>query len=194
MFCYTKITTEDPEKNILLTKVFFKFHQLDYQPIDLEANQVERARPPEQKKDKNLPKFDGTTTSKQYFRKWDVQPRPHYGDVHEALQYVRSDQYVPHTSKFEGTTTTRDQYQPKKAEIREPFVPEQTKLDTSGVMDFGTVYRHEYNGPPVVKNIPKHQAALLLKELRRRKQGQESRPIQQGGMPVSKTQQRIPAK
>jgi hypothetical protein len=165
---------------------------LDFKPIDISAHKVDRARPPESKKDKVLPKFEDLTTTKEYFRKWDVKPRPHYGDIHEALQYIRSDQYVPQTTKFNGITTTAEQFTAKTAEMREPFVPQQSKLDTSGNFDFNTVYRSEFEGPSMLKRLPKQEAMLLLKELRRRKN--ESQKIQKGGLPVCKNPQKVAAK
>ena len=142
---------------------------MDYQPIDISSSYVPPAKPPSQRKEKDLPKFSGQTTTKEFFRKWDVKPRPHYGDVHEALQYARSDQYIPRTDKFENTTTTQDQYKGQRAEVPAPFLPETRELDTTGDIDFNTVYRTQFNGPSLVKSLPKRQAAALLKDLRQRK-------------------------
>ena len=142
---------------------------MDYKPIDISTAYVPPAKPASQKLDKDLPKFNGQTTNKEFFRRWDVKARPHYGDIHEALQYARSDQYIPRSEKFENTTTTRDQFKVKHAEIPAPFLPEVKELDKTGDIDFNTVYRSQYNGPSMVKNLSKRDAAALLRELRQRK-------------------------
>ena len=127
------------------------------------------AKPPTSKQQRNLPKFNATTTSQEFFKRWETEPRKHYGDVHEALQFARSDVFVPSSEKFNTVSTTKETYTGKTADVREPFVPESKGIDRSGAFDFNTMYRTTFDGQRMEKNLSKSQAARLLNELRKRK-------------------------
>ena len=73
-----------------------------------------------------------------------------------------------------------DQFTAKTADIPIPFIPEGSKLDSSGKIDFNTVYRNEFDSVSVVKNIPKKQASQLLKELRMRKNERQGYGVHKG--------------
>ena len=157
------------------------YSQLDYRPLDVMASYQPPVKPPAERRSKNLPKFVGDTTSKDFFKRWETQPRKQYGDVHEALQFVRSDVFVPTNEKFNGTSTTADTYQGKFGQVPEPFLPNESSIDTSGTHDFGTVYRSTYEGPKMETTLSKQQAAKLLNELRKRKDGHISAPARVSG-------------
>ena len=104
--------------------IFFVHQQLDYPPRDVMASYQPPAKPPTSKQQRNLPKFNATTTSQEFFKRWETEPRKHYGDVHEALQFARSDVFVPSSEKFNTVSTTKETYTGKTANVRGPFVPE----------------------------------------------------------------------
>ena len=160
-------------KNILKS-VFF---QLDYRPHDVMASYVPPVKPPQNRRERNLPKFIDNTTSKEFFRRWETEPRRQYGDIHEALQFVRSDVFVPTKEKFNEVSTTMATYKGAKSEVPEPFIPQESNgVHREGDHDFTTIYRTTFDGPHIEKILTKSQAAKLLSELRKRKAGNISAP------------------
>ena len=137
---------------------------MDYRPIDTKTAYVAPAKPTQSIKPNTVPKFDDRTMNKFFFKKWDVEPRPRHGDFHEAHTYV------PPVDKFQPTTTTGDTFVSKKADVPQSYKPEQVAVKQEGEQDFNTMYKMTFKQPNPLKNLNKQQAALLLKELRQRKE------------------------
>ena len=62
--------------------------QSDYQPIDVASSHVPPVKRKDQSRPQVLPKFDDHTTTKDFYKKWEVEPRKRYVDFHEAIKYV----------------------------------------------------------------------------------------------------------
>ncbi|KAK3106960.1 hypothetical protein FSP39_003976 [Pinctada imbricata] len=139
----------------------------DFQPIDVTANRSMRAIPPYQSLGVPDAKFDDRTMFKEFFKTYSPTQRVRYGDFHENRPYV------PPVDKFEGVSTTKTTFIPKKYEPTPAFKPETQSIDTSGRMEFSTVHKDTYTKPKVKpcrakifliqKELMKQKAALAAK-------------------------------
>ena len=137
--------------------------QLDYKPIEVKNVFVAPAKPPQNSKISNEAKFDDGTMNKDFFKKWDVEPRVRHGDFHEAHTYI------PPAERFNASTTTGDTFVTKKAEVPQSYKPEASAINKEGQHDFNTSYKVTFQQPNPLKNLDKRQAAMLLRELKQRK-------------------------
>ena len=144
--------------------------QNDFQPIDVEGVYHPPIKPISRERSGKLAKLDDMTMNKQFFKKWDTPARVRYGDFHGGHDYV------PPASKFNTTTTNQDEFITKSTEMRPSFKPDDKAIVKDGNIDGTTVYAATYKSHTMAQRLDKKQAALLLKELKKRKV-QNTKPL-----------------
>lgn len=135
--------------------------QRDFQPIDITANLTHKAQVPHSTIRVPDVKFDSRTSFGEFFKNYGPVKRERYGDFHENRPYI------PPQTKFDGSSTTKSTFTPKKWEPTRPFVPENRPIESQGAMDFSTVHNETYQKPKV--KPCKAEIYLIQKELRRQK-------------------------
>ncbi|XP_060589971.1 uncharacterized protein LOC132745164 isoform X1 [Ruditapes philippinarum] len=137
----------------------------DYRPIDLSRAYISRAVVPVQKVQKSDAKFDGHTSTKEFFRNWGASPRVRYGDFHENRPYI------PPQEKFAGESVAQSSFTPKKYQPTKDFRPEDKPVNREGDFDFNTVTHMTYQKPEVK---PCRAAVYLMQqELKRQRQAEQ---------------------
>ncbi len=162
------------KKMTFYLKIYFfylenMFFQRDFAPRDVLSVYQPPKKAPQRPKDGMKPKLDDTTTFKTFFKSWEVTPRVRQGDFQEKQAYA------PPTEKFEATTTTGTAFIGLPGETAKACKPVDGTLESGGGTDFGTVYRKSYGTPLAAKRLNKSQAEVVLRELRKRKQGMSSK-------------------
>jgi hypothetical protein len=140
-------------------------------------------------------RFDSQTVNQQYYKPWPVVPRLPVGDRYEVP-------FVPSNCRFDGRTTNSVTYTGQQLPaINNNQVPTAGKpsrhvggsgpatrqevtlaqLPDTQPRDYQTAYKSDFNRPNTIRNLSKSQAAILLRELRMRKQ-QRDASVAAGGM------------
>lgn len=141
----------------------------DFQPIDIAANLTYKAQVPHSTIRVPDVKFDGRTSFGEFFKNYGAIKRERYGDFHENRPYI------PPQTKFDGVSTTKTTFTPKKWEPTRPFLPENRPIESDGAMDFSTVHNETYQKPKV--KPCRAEIYLIQKELRRQKELEAARIV-----------------